>query len=225
ETAGIIRYKRQKAEALRKLEATHQNLLRVRDIIHEVRRQLAALERQARAAEQFQALRQEVRRLELTLLVHDYRAVLHEREEADRVLGELALRESAEAASAVASSSWPRSSRSRTASPRRPRQCEPKPCDASATTRPRSMLRAKPSWIRRSPPPIRIIGWPAIGLARRSSAGGSSAWNRSGSKPIRSWSWPRRCSRPVSSGAESSKRNWRRPEAPERVSRRKSSGA
>src|SRR5437899_1282591 len=98
ETAGIIRYKRQKAEALRKLEATHQNLLRVRDIIHEVRRQLAALERQARAAEQFQALRQEVRRLELTLLVHDYRAVLHEREEADRVLGELALRESAAAA-------------------------------------------------------------------------------------------------------------------------------
>src|SRR3989449_955302 len=101
ETAGIIRYKRQKAEALRKLEATHQNLLRVRDIIHEVRRQLAALERQARAAEQFQALRQEVRRLELTLLVHDYRAVLHEREEADRVLGELALRESAEAAAAA----------------------------------------------------------------------------------------------------------------------------
>src|SRR5438105_5372317 len=95
ETAGIIRYKKQKAEALRKLEATSQNLLRVRDIINEVRRQLAALERQARAAEQFQALRQEVRRLELTVLVHDYRAVLHEREEADRVLGGLALRESA----------------------------------------------------------------------------------------------------------------------------------
>ncbi|TLY23911.1 MAG: chromosome segregation protein SMC [Nitrospirae bacterium] len=97
ETAGIIRYKKQKAEALRKLEATSQNLLRVRDIINEVRRQLAALERQARAAEQFQALRQEVRRLELTVLVHDYRAVFHESEEADRVLGELALRESAEA--------------------------------------------------------------------------------------------------------------------------------
>src|SRR5436853_1120474 len=97
ETAGIIRYKKQKAEALRKLEATNQNLLRVRDIINEVRRQLGALERQARAAEQFQALRQEVRRLELTVLLHDYRAVLHEREEADRVLGELALRESAEA--------------------------------------------------------------------------------------------------------------------------------
>ncbi len=98
ETAGIIRYKKQKAEALRKLEATNQNLLRVRDIINEVRRQLAALERQARAAEQFQALRQDVRRLELTVLVHDYRAVLHEREEADRLLSEFALRESADAA-------------------------------------------------------------------------------------------------------------------------------
>ncbi|TLY23340.1 MAG: chromosome segregation protein SMC [Nitrospirae bacterium] len=98
ETAGLIRYKNQKAEALRKLEATNQNLLRVRDIINEVKRQLAALDRQARAAEQFQALRQEVRRLELTVLVRDYRAVLHEREEADRILGELALREGAEAA-------------------------------------------------------------------------------------------------------------------------------
>src|SRR3989475_7428167 len=81
ETAGIVRYKKQKAEALRKLEATRQNLLRVRDIVNEVRRQLGALERQARAAEQFQALRQEVRRLELTVLLHDYQAVLHEREE------------------------------------------------------------------------------------------------------------------------------------------------
>src|SRR5437879_11977982 len=97
ETAGIIRYKKQKAEALRKLEATSQNLLRVRDIINEVRRQLGAVERQARAAEQFQALRQEVRRLELTVLLHDYQAVLHEREEADRVLAELAPPERAEA--------------------------------------------------------------------------------------------------------------------------------
>ena len=48
ETAGIVRYKKQKAEALRKLDSTHQNLVRVRDIITEVQRQLNSLERQAR---------------------------------------------------------------------------------------------------------------------------------------------------------------------------------
>jgi chromosome segregation protein len=98
ETAGIVRYKKQKAEALRKLEATNQNLLRVRDVVNEVKRQLGSLERQARAAEQYQALRQEVRKLELTVLVHDYRGLLHEREESDRALGDLTIRESAEIA-------------------------------------------------------------------------------------------------------------------------------
>jgi chromosome segregation protein len=98
ETAGIIRYKKQKAEALRKLESTNQNLLRVRDIVTEVKRQLATLERQARAAEAHQALRREIHRLELQVLIHDYQAVLDEREGSDRVLGDLAVRESAGAA-------------------------------------------------------------------------------------------------------------------------------
>ncbi|TLY35959.1 MAG: chromosome segregation protein SMC [Nitrospirae bacterium] len=98
ETAGIIRYKKQKAEALRKLDATTQNLLRVRDIVNEVKRQLGSLERQARAAEAYQALRQEVRRLELRVLVHDYREVAGERHENDRRLNELDMRESAEVA-------------------------------------------------------------------------------------------------------------------------------
>ena len=101
ETAGIVRYKKQKAEALRKLEATSQNLLRVRDIVNEVKRQLGTLERQARAAEQYQKLRQEVRRLELTVLLHDYRELLREREESDRALGDLTLRESVESAAAA----------------------------------------------------------------------------------------------------------------------------
>ena len=98
ETAGIIRYKKQKAEALRKLDATNQNLLRVRDVIGEIKRQLGSLERQARAAEAYQALRQQVRTLELVVLLHDYREVCKEREEAVRALGDLAVRESAEGA-------------------------------------------------------------------------------------------------------------------------------
>ncbi|NKB81859.1 MAG: chromosome segregation protein SMC [Nitrospirales bacterium] len=76
ETAGIGRYKKQKSEALNKLRSTEQNLLRVRDIIGEVQRQLRSLERQVRQAEQYQALRQEARSLEIELLTNDYQLLL-----------------------------------------------------------------------------------------------------------------------------------------------------
>lgn len=90
ETAGIIRFKKQKAEALRKLDATTQNLLRVRDIINEVKRQLGGLERQAKAAEAYQSLRQEIRRLELIVLVHDYQAASDNKKECEHLLSDLA---------------------------------------------------------------------------------------------------------------------------------------
>lgn len=75
ETAGIVRYKKQRAEAFRKLESTQQNLLRVRDIVSEVRRQLTALERQARQARIYQTLQQEARALEIRLLVREFLAL------------------------------------------------------------------------------------------------------------------------------------------------------
>ncbi len=83
ETAGIVRYKKQKGEALRKLEATQQNLLRVRDIVAEVKKQLNSLERQARQARTFQTLQGEARGIEITLLTRELRVlrqVLHEAE-------------------------------------------------------------------------------------------------------------------------------------------------
>ena len=84
ETAGIVRYKKQKAEALRKLESTHQNLLRVRDIVAEVKKQLNSLERQARQARTYQTLHQEARGLEIELLSRDFRTMHADLESVDR---------------------------------------------------------------------------------------------------------------------------------------------
>jgi chromosome segregation protein len=63
EAAGVMRYQLQKEEAQRKLEATQTNLVRVGDIVHELKRQLDSLEKQARHAEQYQEMRKRAREL------------------------------------------------------------------------------------------------------------------------------------------------------------------
>jgi chromosome segregation protein len=98
ETAGIVRYKKQKAEALRKLDATQQNLLRVRDIIAEVKKQLNSLERQARQARSYQVLQQEARTLEVQLLSDEFRRLRTTISEIERELAALVGQEAEQAA-------------------------------------------------------------------------------------------------------------------------------
>ncbi len=50
EAAGVLKYRKRKERAERRLDATEASLLRVQDLLREVRRQLRPLERQAEAA-------------------------------------------------------------------------------------------------------------------------------------------------------------------------------
>jgi chromosome segregation protein len=72
EAAGITKFKTQKKEALRKLEYTDQNLLRVQDLIREVKRQIGSLQRQAGKARRYKVLAQELQHLETQLARHQF---------------------------------------------------------------------------------------------------------------------------------------------------------
>jgi chromosome segregation protein len=75
EAAGVTKFKSRKKTALRKIEATRQNLLRISDIVSEVRRQLGALKRQAQKAERFREYREELKGIELYFARQRYAAL------------------------------------------------------------------------------------------------------------------------------------------------------
>ncbi len=67
EAAGITKFKADRKEALRKIEQTEANLLRLADVIREVKRQIGTLQRQAGKAQKYKELRDELRGLDIFL--------------------------------------------------------------------------------------------------------------------------------------------------------------
>src|SRR3984957_5771469 len=75
EAAGISKYKERRKETESRIKATRENLDRVRDVRDEVDKQLDHLNRQARAAERWKALKEEQTRKEAELRALEYRGL------------------------------------------------------------------------------------------------------------------------------------------------------
>ena len=69
EAAGIVKFKRRKNTALKKLEDEKQNLLRVTDILTELSRQLGPLEKQSEKARLYLARKEELKKADICLFL------------------------------------------------------------------------------------------------------------------------------------------------------------
>src|SRR5689334_23143482 len=90
EAAGILKYRKRKEKAERRLQATEGNLTRLGDLLREVRRQLRPLERQADAARRHGSLVAELRALHLFLAGRELTTLTRRLSDGGAARGELA---------------------------------------------------------------------------------------------------------------------------------------
>ncbi|MBQ1189804.1 MAG: AAA family ATPase, partial [Lachnospiraceae bacterium] len=69
EAAGIVKFKRRKNIAQKKLEDEKQNLIRVSDILNELEKQVGPLEKQAATAKEYLRLREELKHYDVNLFL------------------------------------------------------------------------------------------------------------------------------------------------------------
>ena len=71
EAAGVLKYKKRKEEAIRKLDRTHQNLERVNDIIGELEVQIEPLKEQSRKATEYLENKNALEKIEVALTAYE----------------------------------------------------------------------------------------------------------------------------------------------------------
>ncbi|MHC4721233.1 MAG: chromosome segregation SMC family protein, partial [Planctomycetota bacterium] len=98
EAAGISKYKAHKKEALRKLERTEQNMLRVADILTEVQKQLRSIKYQAGKARNYLRYTERLKELQVNYSLTQYHKIVTDTDEKKQVLAGLEARFSSVAA-------------------------------------------------------------------------------------------------------------------------------
>ena len=71
EAAGVLKYKRRKEEAIRKLERTNNNINRVNDIINELETNLKPLEEQSSTAQKYLECKDKLTNYDISLMIYD----------------------------------------------------------------------------------------------------------------------------------------------------------
>ncbi|MFH2012351.1 MAG: chromosome segregation protein SMC [Pseudomonadota bacterium] len=86
EAAGVTKYKNRKKEALSKIESTKQNLVRLSDIIGELKRQINSLKQQAKKAEKYTSIKKDIKEIEVILALGEYREILKDKKDKEGLL-------------------------------------------------------------------------------------------------------------------------------------------
>ncbi|MBR7041925.1 MAG: AAA family ATPase, partial [Bacilli bacterium] len=71
EAAGVLKYKKRKEEAIRKLDRTNNNINRVNDIINELETNLGPLEEQSKVAREYLEYKDKLTDYDISLMIYD----------------------------------------------------------------------------------------------------------------------------------------------------------
>lgn len=87
--AGVLKYKKRKEEAIKKLERTNSNIDRINDIINELESNLEPLETQSKDAQKYLEWQEKLKNIEISLITYDIENYTYQSKENKEILDKL----------------------------------------------------------------------------------------------------------------------------------------
>lgn len=89
ESAGVLKYKKRKAESLNKLDQTEDNLTRVEDILYDLEGRVEPLKEEAAIAKEYKTLSHQMKHSDIVVTVHDIDQYTNDNRQLDQRLNDL----------------------------------------------------------------------------------------------------------------------------------------